>query len=338
VFGATLKFRPLLELARDRGVDVELCLAAFGLSVDQMLDPERRLVRTHGVAITLALCRDIADPLVGLRVAERFSLMDLDRLGYVLLYSESAYAGLEQLAYFSRLIADALTYEVAALNGCVRLRVGLAPSETLFPESADGVVAILARIVSLLTRGSAQPMRVSLERPLPAEPARYREHFGAPVRFDATCGELVYPIEPLLAPLPRRDARLCALLIEDARRQLEELGQMDPWLDAVRKHIRESLERDGPRIETAARELRCSERTLRRRLAEQGTSFRTLVDGVRCDRALALLSSGRWNVCEVADALRFADATAFSRSFRRWTGQAPKAFQRARRAAARNEA
>ncbi len=338
MFGATLKFRPLLELARDRGVDVERCLAAFGLSVEQMLDPERRLVRTHGVALTLALCRDIADPLVGLRVAERFSLTDLDRLGYVLLHSESAYAGLEQLVYFSRLIADALTCRMAHEGGCVRLRIGLTPSETLFPESADGFVAILARIVSLLTGGAARPMLVSLERPLPAEPARYREHFGAPVRFDATFGELVYPIEPLLAPLPRRDARLCHLLIEDARRRLAELGQMDPWIDAVRKHIRDSLERDGPRIDAAARELRCSERTLRRRLAEQGTSFRALLDGVRCDRALALLRSGRWNVCEVADALRFADATAFSRSFRRWTGQAPKAFLTAQRQLARTEA
>jgi AraC-like DNA-binding protein len=71
-----------------------------------------------------------------------------------------------------------------------------------------------------------------------------------------------------------------------------------------------------------------SERTLRRRLRESGVTYRALVDAVRSERAIALADRGEHSVTAIAQLSGFADATAFARAFRRWTGSAPQAYLR----------
>jgi AraC-like DNA-binding protein len=80
--------------------------------------------------------------------------------------------------------------------------------------------------------------------------------------------------------------------------------------------------------ETVARALAVSRRTLSRRLADEGTSFRHILDDVRRDFACALLQDRGLSVADVAFFLEYSEPAAFNRSFRRWTGQTPRAFRR----------
>jgi AraC-like DNA-binding protein len=79
--------------------------------------------------------------------------------------------------------------------------------------------------------------------------------------------------------------------------------------------------------ETVARALAVSRRTLSRRLAEEGTSFRTILDDVRREFACALLQDPSLSIGDVAFFLQYSEPAAFNRSFRRWTGQTPRAFR-----------
>jgi AraC-like DNA-binding protein len=69
-------------------------------------------------------------------------------------------------------------------------------------------------------------------------------------------------------------------------------------------------------------------RTLKRRLADQGTSFSALLDEVRRDRATLLLRAGELSVDEIGARLGYSDPANFARAFRRWTGSSPRAFRR----------
>jgi len=83
-------------------------------------------------------------------------------------------------------------------------------------------------------------------------------------------------------------------------------------------------ELEGPvTLTTLARRLSLGERTLRRRLGSEGLSMRALVDGVRLERARAMLAAGS-SVKETAFALGFSEPSAFSRAYKRWTGAAPR--------------
>ena len=71
-----------------------------------------------------------------------------------------------------------------------------------------------------------------------------------------------------------------------------------------------------------------SNRTLKRRLAASGKSFRSVLDELRTETAMLLLRTGEFSMDEVAERLGFADASGFGKAFRRWTGVSPAVFQR----------
>ena len=80
---------------------------------------------------------------------------------------------------------------------------------------------------------------------------------------------------------------------------------------------------------SVARALAVSRRTLSRRLAGEGTSFRALLNDVRREFACALLQDHSLSVGDVAFFLQYSEPAAFHRAFRRWTGQAPGDFRTA---------
>jgi AraC-like DNA-binding protein len=77
-----------------------------------------------------------------------------------------------------------------------------------------------------------------------------------------------------------------------------------------------------------AKRLAMHPRTLHRRLREEGTTLRTLLDTMRRDLAGRHLATSQLTIAEIADRLGFSDPTAFNKAFRRWTGDSPRAFRR----------
>lgn len=76
-------------------------------------------------------------------------------------------------------------------------------------------------------------------------------------------------------------------------------------------------------IENVAEYLHMSDRTLKRQLAAEGTSFSTLVDEVRYRHATSLLSRTDYSLEQIADELGYSDVANFSRAFKRWSGRSP---------------
>ena len=96
---------------------------------------------------------------------------------------------------------------------------------------------------------------------------------------------------------------------------------------SLRQVLYRRAQRGQPAAAIAA-DLGLPPRTLQRRLASDGTSFGSLLEEVRRELALRLLSEPRTSVAEVAFALGFADQTAFHRAFVRWTGSTPGEHRR----------
>ncbi|MCB9595438.1 MAG: helix-turn-helix domain-containing protein [Sandaracinaceae bacterium] len=130
----------------------------------------------------------------------------------------------------------------------------------------------------------------------------------------------------LLAAPRGADGDVATFLGAHLGRTLERLQMAISW--QVDELLRDHLA-DGMGMRGAAKLLGLSERTLRRRLDEEGTSFRERLDGVRRARALELLTHE--DVDPVARALGFVDARSFQRAFRRWTRMTPLAYQRSLR-------
>lgn len=99
----------------------------------------------------------------------------------------------------------------------------------------------------------------------------------------------------------------------------------------VERHLEPLLASGTARIDRVASAMGCSRQTLYRRLKGEGLTFEQVLDGLRHRQALKLIRDGKLAVKDVAYRLGFSDPAAFSRAFKRWTGQSPALFKAAGR-------
>jgi AraC-like DNA-binding protein len=204
-----------------------------------------------------------------------------------------------------------------------------------------GVGALMPWIVEPLFGGLPALLEGLLGRPVPVREVRFahppgehaaamRELFDAPVRYNAGVCEFRFDASLLDVPLPRADADTAHILEQSCRTLLRELEGSSSLASRI---TRDLLARPGdvPTAPAMAERLAMSERTLRRRLADAGTSYQGVLDDVRRGLAEDYLRSTALSVQEIAELLGYSEATNFCRAFVKWTGATPGACRRAGR-------
>ncbi|MGK8522418.1 AraC family transcriptional regulator [Nocardia asteroides] len=172
------------------------------------------------------------------------------------------------------------------------------------------------------------PSAVELACPAPDYAPELTELLGAAPAFDAPLTRFTLTADILDLPMPQANPRLAALAGQEAADIMQRRRQRD----GVAARVRAALLTHGVATtqDDIAADLRMSVRTLRRRLDAEGTSYRDLVAETRHMLAEELLTIGA-TVDEVARRLGYADASAFTHAFTRWTGTTPGRFARTTR-------
>lgn len=275
----------------------------------------------------------LQQPDLGLRLGQSANLAHLGLLGYVLQSCGTLGAALERLQRYERLVNDinrlhwretssaendALT-EVELSWGQERGRPG--------PLVDECAVSTLIQVTRQITGLPGVPSRIDFVNPPPPDMAPYVAFFGCPVRFGQQETRVCFPLAWLALPLQRPDPLLLGLLEKQVDELLRDLPAEADFVQQVRRLMAQQLR--GQRITLAgiASDLHVSERTLHRRLQESGTNFRDLWENTRQHLAEEYLRDRRLTLTEVAGLLGFSEQSAFTRSFRRWTGQGPKAWR-----------
>jgi AraC-like DNA-binding protein len=132
-------------------------------------------------------------------------------------------------------------------------------------------------------------------------------------------------------PLRGADPALSAIVHRRLEKALAERDRPEAvsLTARVRRLLVEGLGQTTLTPDAVAQRLEISTRTLSRRLAEENTSFRRILDEARCQFATALLHDRSLSVGDIAFFLQYSEPAAFHRSFKRWTGQTPRGFRRA---------
>ena len=244
------------------------------------------------------------------------------------------------IQHFARLSPDVLTVlrllASFGTNVCRTLRADLDVQGDLVtitivpvvappPELHDCAAGAFSALIQALGGARAHPVEVRLPRVCPTRPERYEKFFGSKVVFDAPELSLVYPLAALAAPADEDAAPEAPSTALTARAG-------NALVTQIRTHVLAGLADGVPLFASVARKVGISVRTLRRRLTEVHSSYAALVDDARRERALSLARRPELDVGRLAELTGFADASAFARAFRRWTGERPHAYlRRARR-------
>ncbi|RVI65428.1 AraC family transcriptional regulator [Sinorhizobium meliloti] len=156
----------------------------------------------------------------------------------------------------------------------------------------------------------------------------YRLFFGAPVHFDQRRTRLVFDAEYLKLP-PIRDERALKHFLRHAPANILVRYRHDAGLSAaIRQRLHATAPSAWPGFEAIAARMRIAAPTLRRRLRQEGQTYRSIKEDLRQALAMEALADGRTNVAQLAVELGFSEPSAFHRAFRKWTGKSPAQFRR----------
>lgn len=321
----------LLGYARRRGFDCDDALARVGLTLADLSAPESRVTQAANDVIYDAVAARVGDADLGLHFAEALDLSGFHVVGHLASHSATFGEALARIVAPSRLLHDAGRVEVERDGDCVRVFPGCRGLPQAWPrhiaEFSAATVLVLGRCIT----GQAWSARaVSLKHPRPPRVSEHLRVFGVLPSFGRPETEVVLDRAVLDLPVVSASRGLSTYLDAYARELVGRLPTHDDVVDQVHRAVAVSLARAVPDIDAVAAQLATTPRTLQCRLASRDTSFQAIVERVRQEFAERYLLDPTVNLQEVGFLVGFSDPSNFHRAFRRWTGQTPGEYRRAR--------
>ena len=318
---------PIAQALRLSGIDAMEVIESAGIDPSGVINPDRR-VPAAAMQKLMRHCVELTgDEAFGLLAAEQLQPQVLHGLGLAWLASDSVYDGLKRTVRFGQLMSTGAVLRLEEEGEFAHLIIDRAADVENLPHATrDFGVGIILRMCRLTLGEFIAPVKIEFERPTPDDPARFEYMLSAPVSFECETTRLTFYLPDILEPLATGDPALAR--VNDAQTQ----GYLDSFLaqstsrEVVGKIV-EKLPDGPPNQQQIADALNVSNRTLQRKLKNEGTSFLDLLQDTRMQLARKYLQQPTRSVVETSYLLGFSEPSTFSRAFKRWTGQAPADYR-----------
>ncbi|MEM8649990.1 MAG: helix-turn-helix domain-containing protein [Pseudomonadota bacterium] len=231
---------------------------------------------------------------------------------------------LKLLAYGFDQIQSGAAVELSIYSDQTCLTYGLQDGR-IWPRAGDAELT-LGLFAGILARYGVETddlLSISVEHGSDRRIFRLQEELACPIRTDTSRNGLVFRTSALDKHLQTPDKRAPAVY---AKRN-EDLQKLQSLPQKVRQHIYQSISVDGGEQSRIANMIGLSERTLRRKLAEDGVSYRDLLDDCRHAMAVNLLRRKDLSLVDIGLLLGYADQAVFSRAAQRWFGTSPARYR-----------
>lgn len=311
--------RLVLGMAAARGADArvlarEARLPAWLLGIDHAM-----IASGHHVRLWELAEHALQDPYAGLAAVSHHRVGDLDLYDYLFTTAATIREALEVSGSFFHLVSTncSLRPETLArgdITYSYRHALPGGRGEELWTQFS--IAGFCARVAAAAGR-PVVPANITFAQPAPRSYQAFVETFGTRrIEFGAPATTFTLREKDLDMPMPGADPRLARIL----RRYAATLPRPVPavWLDFFRQTLAEAIGDSAPSLEAFSRRLAISTRSLQRKLAEHGTSWRAELEAARRFRAQRAFQNGAPNASYLAYELGYADPRSLRRALRRW--------------------
>lgn len=268
------------------------------------------------------------DDEIGLKTGFYITPPMLYAIGYSWVASSTLHAAMERLIRYYQVVTTAsVVANLTEYENEFALSVEYPdPAKCPPKEGIDCSMTALLRMCDIVAEKEIRPTRIKLTCPNTVHPRAYRDALRAPIEFNAPVGTFYFSRETLLEPLPHGTPDIAKATDRIAEEYIEAL---DPHKIAsqVRRLLISLLPSGKADQDEVSRRLNRSASTLQRQLAEEGVSYRQVLESTRRSLAEDYLADGKHSHAQIAFLLGFSDQSNFSRAFKRWTTLSPKQFQ-----------
>lgn len=319
----------LKVLQNQYSIDTIKLLEDIGINSD-IFSQENSYVEAHKIKLLFykaaQLCKD---PCLPLRLGENSSPESIGLLGYMLTNTANIKQMLEKMCHFSTLIGKNLQFNFSKNEEGYKFVI-LMHENPLIPIPRYKTEIHFSAIISLIRQLSGiniLPKKAYFQHPKVEIKKEYKRLFGEVLYFEAYENALIFDEEELNIQIKTAYPGLLKYFETQAEKIIENLYD-ESWHTKVRKIILLKLGNEDIDIESIAKTLDISTRTLQNHLKEENYNYSKLLEDVRKNLSKYYLQNFSIDIGTIAFYLGYTDISSFTRSFKKWFKLSPQAYRK----------
>ncbi len=315
-----------LKIIESYGIDTHELLTNLNIDPRCIEDPNARFPYTKIDQLWFDAVNIANDPAFGLRAARYWHPSQLGALGYAWLASTSLRSALGRLSRFMSILTEGAILEVEErgdeLSACLRYK----EISRQQPTRTDSFMAMLLAMCQANAGDNFHPSSIALTHEEPDDSSEFYTLFRCPIHFAAKENRFNLSLTDADNKLVSANPKLSQIsdhLIIDALAKLDTRN----FVAQVSAEIYKQLSSGNMTDATIASALNVSQRSLQRKLQQEGTTYKQILNELRCDLAKKYIQDSHQQLIEVAFMLGYSEYSSFSRAFKNWTGLSPKDYR-----------
>ncbi|MGO3999577.1 AraC family transcriptional regulator [Pseudomonas fluorescens] len=328
----------LADAVRSHGLDPQPLLEQYGLDAARLAEPGARLSIPRYMRLGHAAIQLTGNPSLGLRMGQLSRLNQLGLAGVTAAQAPTVREAARCISRFEALYGSNYrgqsSFHEDTCGAWLRF-YSISPYNTYNRFVVDSVIASWLHQLSSISDAPLRAERVEIEFPQPDYHGDYALLGDCALQFGAEHNQLRLSQDSLAQRNPAHCPSTWRLLLNLCERELEQMTRTRTLRERITSLLGPLLNGGRePDLEEVAARLKLPTWTLRRKLAEEGTQFRAILNDTRRDLAMTYIRDTELAFGEIAYLLGFASAEAFQRAFKRWNSQTPGEFRRSHRQSA----
>ncbi len=316
-----------LNIIESYDIDPAPLLENLGINPKLIADPNARFDYSKIDQLWFDAAAIANDPAFGLRAAKYWHPSQMGALGYAWLTSSSLHTALQRLVQYIGILTEGAILKLDETADEYSLQLSYKAVSQQQATRTDSFMAMLLTMCRANCGENFHPNSVSLTHLEPADSAEFLTLFKCPVYFSAKENRFNVSKEIADRRLLSANPQLSLIndqIITEAIAKLEK----DNTIALVKTEILKQLPYGNVTDASIAKALNIAQRSLQRKLQNEKTTLRSIINEMREELAKKYLQNSNMNLLDIAFNLGFSEYSSFSRAFKQWTGQTPSAYKK----------
>jgi len=302
--------------------DPEPIFKKLSLDPQSAGNPTIRIPYAKIEALWLEMIDLVNEPYIGLKVAELWHPSTSGPLGYAWLASSTLRAGFERVVRYLHIITDGWRCEIKETEEEFSLVHYCCLDSLVITQQIEAHLATLVALCRYNYGQRLNPIAIYFAHPAPKKTRGYADFFRCPVYFNATDNRIVLSQSVVDRMLPSSNPVLTQLNDQIMLKYLQKMDKAN-FIQRIKATITDQLPSGKVTDSSIAEALYLSRRSLHRKLQDETTTFREVLNGVRLELSQQYIHNSHLSLNEISFLLGFSEMSSFSRAFKRWTGTSP---------------